>query len=162
MGADAERLPGIPRSRVTQRPPAGEDLTGFEKDFLLVLGPTEEIRSDRRMWLCFCRRCGATFRRSKARIVEAIGACETCAREIRPPPACKVCRSPEHTAADCPRAPKRPRVQICSACGNLPHRRERPCCPRCRRPYQSEEDLRADGDRRDGDRQMLYGDGDPT
>lgn len=155
--ADDVPLVGVPRSRVTQRPPAGEDLTGYEKDFLLVLGPTDEIRSDRRMWACFCRRCGASFRRSKARIVEAVGACEACAREIRPPPACKVCRSPEHTAADCPSAAKRPRVRICSRCGNLAHRREYPRCLVCRQPYRSEGELRADGARRDADRQMLYG-----
>lgn len=154
-----ELLPGVPRSRRTQRPPAGEDLTGFVKDYLLVLGPTEEIRSDRRMWECFCRRCGATFRRSKARIVEAVGACEVCAREIRPPPSCKLCRSPEHTAADCPRAAKRTRMRICAVCGNLPHRRERPHCPRCRQPFQEEPAARADGDARDGDRRMQYGEG---
>jgi hypothetical protein len=155
-------LATVPRSRRTQRPPAGEDLTGFEKEHLLVLGPTEEIRSDRRMWLCFCRRCGATFRRSKARILEAVGACETCAREIRPPPACKLCRSPEHTAAECPKAPKRARGLICSRCGSLPHRRERPVCRACRQPYRDEVLGRADGARRDGDRQMLYGDADQS
>jgi len=154
---DGSSLPGVPRSRLTQRPPAGENLSGFRKDYLLVLGPTEEIRSDRRMWACFCTRCGATFRRSKARILEAVGACEACAREIRPPPSCKLCRSPEHTAAECPRARTRPRVSICILCGNLPHRRERPRCPKCKRPYQDEQAARAEGDRRDGDRQMMYG-----
>jgi len=146
----------------TTRPPAGEDMTGFEKEHLLVLGPTNEIRGGRRMWECLCRRCGALFERSKARILELVGACPTCATAIRPPPSCKACGAPDHTASS-PSCPRRravpPKQRGCRLCGGLAHRvqpeQHGARCRRCGLHYRPEGMLRVDPERRVYDRTDL-------
>jgi hypothetical protein len=94
-------------------------------------------KGDNAVWSFRCV-CGAMVEREMRTIHGVIArgyspACEKCA-EVR---CCSICKQPGHQRPTCPEKNGKRRT-ICQVCNNLPHRRQKPACPKCEKPHEEE------------------------